>query len=132
MTVGKGASSRYNRLIRIERPVADTSFDGAGSGSWDLVAEVFAEVQDMLPSRSEKIADGLNIAARPSRVRMRFRDDVSAAMRVLIGHYLKDDQGERYWQTTRTAQVITVPAEMGRREGLEFVIEDYSTSGNPA
>lgn len=126
------AAGSLNRLIRIERPVADASFDGAGSGTWALVAEVRANVQDMLPSRSEKIADGINIAARPSRVRIRFREDVSAAMRVLVGHYLKDDQGVPYWLTTRTAQIITEPAEIGHREGSEFVIEAYSTAGNPA
>lgn len=126
------AAGSLNRRVRIEQPIADPSFDGAGSGSWAQLAEVRANVQDMLPSRSEKIADGINISARPSRVRIRFREDVTAAMRVLIGRYLKDDQGVSYWQTIRTAQIITVPAEIGNREGLEFVIEDYSTAGNPA
>lgn len=125
-------SRAMDRRIRIERPVADTGFDGAGSGTWQLVAEVWAEVQDMLPSRSEKIADGINVAAHPSRVRIRFREDVTAAMRVLVGRYLKDDEGVAYWQTTRTAQIITEPAEIGHREGSEFVIEAYSTAGNPA
>lgn len=129
--VGLAAGS-LDRRIRIERPVADASFKGAGSGTWEPVATVWASVQDMLPSRSEKIADGINIATRPSRVRMHYREGIDASMRVLVGRYLKDGDGNRYWKTTRTAQIITVPAEMGNRDGLEFMIEDYSTAGNPA
>lgn len=126
------AAGSLNRRIRIEKPVADNSFDGAGSGTWQQVTETRASVQDMLPSRSEKLADGLNIATRPSRVRIRYREDVGSSMRVLIGRYLKDEGGLLTWQTTRIAQITTVPAEIGNREGLEFMIEDYSTSGNPA
>ncbi|WP_242183230.1 head-tail adaptor protein [Sphingomonas sp. CARO-RG-8B-R24-01] len=126
------AAGSLNRRIRIEKPVADSSFDGAGSGSWQQVTETRASVQDMLPSRSEKLADGLNIATRPSRVRIRYREDISASMRVLVGRYLRDDSGVLYWQTTRVAQITTVPAEIGNRDGLEFMVEDYSTAGNPA
>lgn len=121
-----------DRRIRIERSVADEAFDGAGSAQWSPVATVWAEVRDLLPSRGEKLADGLNVAARPSRVRIRWRRDVTSAMRILIGRMVKDGAGNPIWQTDRTAQIITVPAELGRREGLEFVIEDYSTAGSPA
>ncbi|MDN4632312.1 head-tail adaptor protein [Sphingomonas sp. PsM26] len=129
--VGLAAGS-LDRRIRIERPVADTSFDGAGSGTWEIVTTVWASVQDALPSRSEKLADGINIASRPSRVRIRYREGIDASMRVLVGRYRRDSQGNRYWQTIRTAQIITVPAEIGNRDGLEFMIENYSTAGNAA
>ncbi|PXA93913.1 head-tail adaptor protein [Nostoc sp. 3335mG] len=125
-------SPRLNKRLRIERPVPDASLDGAGSGSWALVQEVAAEVQDMLPSRGERMAEGINVAARPSRVRIRFRDGITAAMRVLIGKNVRGDDGEPVWVTDRTAQIITMPAELGRRAWLEFVVEDYSTAGNPA
>lgn len=118
--------------IRIERPVSDTSFDGAGAGSWELVAEVAAEVQDMLPSRGERLAEGINVAARPARVRIRYRSDVAASMRVLVGRILKDVDGNPYWTTDRTAQIVTVPADLGWREAREFMIEDYSTAGSGA
>ena len=48
-----------DKFIRIERPVADAGFDGAGSGSWELVDEVWANVQDALPSRGERLAGGV-------------------------------------------------------------------------
>jgi head-tail adaptor len=111
-------SSRLNQLIRVERAVADNDFDGAGSGEWSLFCEVYAEIQDMLPSRGERIADGVNIASRPARVRTRFRTDITAAMRFVDGD--------------RVMQIISGPAEIGRREALEFMVEDYKPAGNAA
>ena len=111
-------ASDLTSRIRIEQPGADQSFDGAGSGSWILVAEVWANVRDMLPSRGERLADGVNVAARPSRVRIRFRDDVTSEMRFVLGE--------------RIMQIVSGPAELGWREGLEFVVEEYRPAGNPA
>lgn len=111
-------SGELDRRIRIERPVADDDFDGAGSGSWSLVATVWASVQDALPSRGERLADGMNVAARPSRIRIRYRSDVTAAMRFVMGD--------------RIMQIVAGPAELGRRDGLEFMVEEYRPAGNPA
>lgn len=121
-----------DRRIRIEQPVPDEALDGAGSGSWQVVCEVAAQVRDMLPSRGEKMAEGLNVATRPARVRMRYRAGIAGNMRVLVGRNVKGVDGEPVWQTDRVAQIVTVPAEIGRREGLEFMVEDYSTAGNAA
>lgn len=130
--MGGLAAGSLDRRVRIERPIADDALDGAGVGSWQLVTERAASVQDMLPSRGERLADGINVAARPARVRIRYRTDVTASMRVLVGRNLRDAEGNVYWQTDRTAQIITVPAEIGNRDGLEFMIEDYTSAGNPA
>lgn len=122
MTVGKGKASRYNRRIQIERPVADTTFDGAGSGAWEPVGSpIAASVVDSLPSRSEKLADGINIATRPARVRMRFRTDLDASMRFVMTKPFP-----------RVMQIIAGPAEVGVREEVEFMVEDYSSAGNAA
>jgi len=115
MTLDPGT---LDRRIRIERPVSDESFDGAGSGSWEPVATVWANVQDALPSRAEKLGEGINMAARPARVRMRYRDDVTPNMRFVMG--------------ARIMQIISGPAELGRREALEFMVEEYRPAGNPA
>lgn len=117
MAVGNDLASRLNRRVRIERPLTDEALDGAGSGTWAEVATVWAEVQDMPPSR-ERMADGLNIANRPARIRMRYRSDVTAAMRIVWG--------------SRIMQIVAGPAELGFREAIELVAEDYSTAGNPA
>ncbi|SFK44534.1 phage head-tail adaptor, putative, SPP1 family [Sphingomonas sp. NFR04] len=115
--------SKLNRRVRIERPVADTSLDGAGSGTWALVKEVWAEVQDTLPSRSEKLADGINVTARPARVRIRYRDDVASNMRLVL---------LRKKVPVRTMQIVSGPAELGTREGLEMMVEEYRPAGNLA
>lgn len=115
MTLDPG---KLDRRIRIERPIADSSFDGAGSGTWAPVAECWASVTDALPSRGEKLAEGINLAARPARVRIRFREDVTPEMRFVMGN--------------RIMQIVAGPAELGRREGLEFMVEDYRPAGNPA
>lgn len=109
---------KLDRLVLIQRPVPDESFDGAGSGQWIDVVTVWASVQDALPSRAERLADGINVACRPARVRMRFRADVTSSMRFVIAD--------------RIMQIVAGPAELGRRDGLEFMVEDYSTAGNGA
>jgi head-tail adaptor len=111
-------ASKLNRRLRIERPVADESLNGAGSGSWQLVIEVWAEVQDTLPSRSERLSGGVNASAKPSRVRMRWRQGITPDMRFVM--------------PGRVMQIVSGPAEVGRREGLEFMVEDYRPAGNGA
>ncbi len=107
-----------DKFIRIERPVADAGFDGAGSGSWELIDEVWANVQDALPSRGERLAGGINVAARPARVRIDYREDITASMRFVLG--------------SRIMQIVSEGAELGRQDGLEFMTEEYRPAGNPA
>ncbi len=115
MTLDPGT---LDRRLRVERPVADTSFTGAGSGKWAFVANVSANVQDALPSRAERLGEGINMASCPARVRMRFRKDITAEMRFVMGD--------------RILQIVAGPAELGRREALEFMVEEYRPAGNPA
>ena len=75
-----------------------------------------AQVRDYLPSRGESLADNVNLAMRPSRIRMRYREDVKSTMRVQFG--------------SRIMEIVTVPAEIGRREGIEFVAQELSTRGS--
>lgn len=111
-------TGQLDRRIRIERPVPSTAFKGAGSGSWEPVITVWAQVQDALPSRSERESGGITVATRPARVRMRYRGGITPDMRFVMGD--------------RVMQIVAGPAELGRREGLEFMVEDYSTAGNAA
>lgn len=120
-------ASRLKDVVRFQRPVADDSFDGAGSGAWVDVAQVRAELVDALPSRGERLTDGINIASRPGRLRLRFRDDLTPSMRVQLLKKVGD-----VWEVVRTMQIVAGPAELGRREGVEFMVEDYSSAGNSA
>jgi len=113
------AAGELDKQISIERPVADASFKGAGSGTWEVVeADVWAGIKDVLPSRGEKIAEGLNVSTRPARVRMRYREDVTPDMRFVYG--------------ARVMQITAGPAEIGTRDGVEFMVEEYRPAGNGA
>lgn len=107
-----------DEFLAIERPVPDDSFNGAGSGSWALVDEVWASVQDLLPSRGDRLAAGITATARPARVRMDYRDDVAQGMRLVLGD--------------RIMLIVSEPAKLGRRAGIEFMVEEYRPAGNAA
>ncbi|QXT34334.1 head-tail adaptor protein [Sphingomonas sanguinis] len=106
-----------DKRLRIERPVADESFRGAGGGEWVLVDEVWASVRDVMPSRSAK-PEAIPTNVRRSRVRMRFRTDVAPNMRIVFGD--------------RVMQIVSPIAELGRRSGIEMMVEDYGAAGNAA
>lgn len=74
------------------------------------------EWQDMLPSRGERMADGINVNMKPARVRMLWRGDITNKMRVV-------NDGEPY-------EIVGGPSELGRKDGLEMVVQQVSTQGD--
>ncbi len=111
-----------DRLVRIEKPVKNTSFTGSGQGSWSEVGTVWASVKDALPSRGERLAEGMNVTQRPARVRMDWDATVTAAMRLVD---ITDGADGR------VMQIVTPPARLGH-DGMEMMVEDYSPAGNAA
>lgn len=110
----------FDRRIRIEQQGTTTDATyGPQPGSWTTFATLWANVQEVLPSRGESIAEGIRIAERPARVRTRYVSGITSAMRVV---YL--DRGDR------VMKIITPPVEIGRKQGLEFFVADYSTAGD--
>jgi head-tail adaptor len=107
-----------DREITLLRKVPGTGFMSAGKETWSPLATVWAQVQDVLPSKALTSVEGLEIALRPARIRIRFRDDITADMLISYG--------------SRTLKIVSGPAEIGRREGLELMAQDYSTQGTPA
>jgi head-tail adaptor len=111
---------RLNRRIRIEqRSTTQDSTYGTLAATWTTVGTFNANVEEVLPSKGESLSQGFNIAERPARVRMRYVDGITAAMRVI---YI--DRGNR------VLKILTPPVELGRRAGMEFMVADFSTSGN--
>ncbi len=102
--------------VRFERPVRPVGIMKSGQATWQEVVTVYAEVQDVLPSRAERVAEGVNIARRPCRVRIRYRRDIAfdSSMRIVFGD--------------RVMEIISGPAVLGNRERFEFVAEDLSTA----
>ena len=109
-------AGRRNRRIVIEQRVEtqDPTY-GTITVIWAPLATVRAEIQDMIPSRGERIAEGISIARRPCRVRMLYRGDIDSTMRLKHGD--------------RVLKIISQPAELGFREGIEIVCEELTTEG---
>lgn len=106
-----------DRRVRIEqRQETNDPVFGTVVVTWAELATVWAEVRDMIPSRGERVAEGLSIARRPCRVRMRWRDDVNSTMRLVM-------------EDGRTLRIVGGPAELGRAEGIELVCEELTTEG---
>ena len=110
-----------NQRVRFERllPAVDAVY-GTTSNTWESVATVWAQVQDVLPNpiSQESSTHGIDLARHPSRIRIRYRTDITSAMRiVLLG------RGDAI------LQIIGGPSELGRRQGLEIMAEHFSTQG---
>lgn len=110
-------AGKLDRQIDIEYPATgqDATY-GTQTVTWTLLARVWAEVQDVLPSRAEATERGLTAAKNPTRVRFRYRSDVTSAMRIVV----RDG-------SDRVLQIVGGPAEIGRREGTEVLCEAYSS-----
>lgn len=107
---------RLDRRILIEQPVRTADDFGEGEVSWVTVAEVWAEVQDQLLFNNGE-ASNIDVRQRklPTRLRIRFREDIDTTMRATL--------------RGRVMQIISI-AELGRRDGLELMAENFSTAGD--
>ena len=86
-------------------------------GSPPVAERFWAEVQDVMPSRSESVLQGLAVARNQTRIRIRWRADITSAMRVIV----HGDADVLY-------QIVGGPAEIrGRKTMLEMVCERYSS-----
>lgn len=107
-----------DRHIVIEEPVSTPDPDyGTPVISWSQLATVRANVLDFMPSRSESVRQGLAIARNQTRIRFRYRSDVTSDMRITV-------KGT----PDRLMQIVGGPAEIGgRKRFLEIVCETYSS-----
>jgi hypothetical protein len=116
------------RLAYIEQPPQVDAATGLVSGGWThlayepgspLVPMRFpVQVRDVMPSRDDRVAaNAVTVASRRTQVRMRWRDDITSAMRItLLGG------------TQRVMQIIGGPAEIeGQKRALELMCESLST-----
>jgi head-tail adaptor len=113
-------SRTLDSRITIERKTSAQDPDyGTYEDAWVPItngSRIPANAQDVLPSKSEATRNGIRIATQPTRIRIRFRTDVTGDMRVVI-----------HGATDRICQIVSGPAEIGRREWLEMMVENYSS-----
>lgn len=110
----------FDQRVRIERlDVVDDPDYGPQAAGWVVAhAEVWAEILDVLPSRSETQGHGIRIASQPSRVRMRYMPGITSDMRLVL---LDQDD--------RTLKIVSGPAMIGRQVALEMMAEAFTTEG---
>lgn len=111
---------KYNRRCSIDYPTTVTGGEfGPAPGPWQRLDTVWAEVQDVLPSRAEAVRQGLAQARNQTRIRMRWRSDVDSTMRIVV-----------HGDSDVVYQIVGGPAEIGgRQREIEMVCEKFSTSG---
>lgn len=109
-------AGKRDERIRFERKAItqDATF-GTDVVQWAEVAEVWAEWQDALPSRSESVRQGLEVARDQSRVRACYNADIDSSMRIFR------------FKNSLYYQIVGGPAELGRKDGIELVVERYSS-----
>lgn len=116
-------AGQLDRRITIQRPApVDDPLYGPQPGGWaDVYSRIPAQVQDDLPGNSESVQGGLRMSGRPARVRTRYlRQHITSDMRVIV--HSRDQDG-----ADLVYQLSSEPAEIGRREWLEFTIRGYSS-----
>jgi SPP1 family predicted phage head-tail adaptor len=93
----------------------------SGDHSPDAGERFWALVRDVPPSRSETVRQGLQQWRQPSQVRIRWRDDVTSAMRVRL-------HGDG---TDVLFRIVGGPADVeGRKRYIELVCERYGAEGD--
>jgi SPP1 family predicted phage head-tail adaptor len=111
MRIGK-----LDRPIRIEQKVTTPDSDYGGEVvSWVTHLECFACIEDITTKMQEQTRSDLRLLKRPCKVTTRYVPTIDATMRVVM---LDRDN--------RILQIVSKPAELGRKEALEFMAEDYS------
>lgn len=104
----------------------DETYGTTIEGDWVEHSQAWAEVQDMLPSRSESLDESISIQRSPARVRIDQYDGVriTSAMRVRIA-------ADELWPE-RIMRIVSGPAYVQKSRELEFVCEQLSTEGQEA
>lgn len=105
--------------VRIEQQgtVTDSTY-GPQPGTWTELATVMASVLDVLPSRRDR-SETVRVTGRSATVRMRYRTDVTPAMRLVLL-----DRGNR------VLRIVQGPAQVGNREAIELLAEEFTTQGD--
>ena len=102
---------RFEQATAIQDPVL-----GAPETSWVTFGTYWCNIVDVLPSREENIRNGIQTTKQRVRLRIRYAPralTITPAFRVVIMR-----------QTEKTYNIIGGPAEVGDRDGIEFMLEE--------
>jgi SPP1 family predicted phage head-tail adaptor len=107
---------RLDRYVRVEKKQVTNNPDyGTEVVTWVEHVLAFARVMDVTTRMQEETEQNLRQLKRPCRITMRYDKTITADMRLVM---LDDDN--------RIIQIVSSPAELGRREAIDFFGEEYS------
>ena len=102
--------------IRIERKqVTNNSDYGSEQISWVKYYEGWAALTETAPKMQEETTENQRLLKKPCKMIIRYITGIDATMRVVLL-----DRGNRIMK------IVSAPSEIGRKEGLEFMLEEYS------
>jgi head-tail adaptor len=111
MDIGK-----LDRYVRIEQVTITNDPDyGTPINTWTTYKNAWAKITDITGKSQESTKSDLRLMKRPCEVTMRFDAGINSTMRLVMLD--RDD---------RVLQIVSKPAELGRREGIMFMCEDYA------
>jgi len=113
MDIGK-----LNKRATIEKRVVtqDPTY-GTDVITWQTLDTRWCNIQDVLPSRDEQIRQGIAATTVKARIRFRYCSDIDTSMRIRVMR-----PNAQIWN------IIGGPAEVGNRDGVEFMIERNSVT----
>ena len=107
---------RLDRYVRVEKKQVTNNADyGTEVVTWVEHVLAFARVADVTTRMQEETEQNLRQLKRPCRITMRYDNTITADMRLVM---LDDDD--------RIIQIVSAPAELGRRDAIDFFGEEYS------
>jgi|SRR3990167_2872688 len=86
--------------------------------TWALLGVRWMHLQDVLPSRSESVTQGLEVSKNQTRCRLNYCTDVDSGMRIIVNR-----------PTPMIYQIISGPAILGDKQAIEVMLERVSTDG---
>ena len=103
--------------ITIEKKVVTQDPDyGTEIVTWTPVATVWANIEDVLPTRSEAYRNRIAVSTDQIIIRFRYRTDIDSSMHIIA------------WRPNRNVyEIVSGPAEIGRHQYLEIGCERYSS-----
>ena len=106
-----------DRYIRIEQKTVTQDSDyGSEVVSWTLYKECWASIQDITTNRMHEYTfANLRSMSRPCKVMVRYDEGIDPTMRIVCLD-----------RNNRILEIVSKPGELGRREAMEFIAQDYS------
>lgn len=108
-----------NRRITIQKKsvTRDTQYN-TEIVTWVTHATVWASVQDVPASRTESTQNAIKINAVRTKIIIRYLSTVTSDMRIMLTD-----------RSNKILQIVGGPSEIGQRDGMEIIAENYSTAG---